>query len=275
MLIAVMAFSTLVLSRASHSNNWAVILSTSKYWFNYRHSANALSIYHILKENGIPDSQIILMLPEDTACDRRNVFPASIFNENGGANLVSDQIEVDYRGDEVTVENFIRVLTGRHHRHTPMSKRLNTDGSSNILVYMTGHGGENFLKFRDKEEIQSQDLADAIKQMEIQGRFNEILLVTDTCEAFSLYKSLYSANVIAVASSDVGESSYSYGYDTNIGNTLIDRFTHFTLKFFQRRGSIKQKIARYVGSLTLSLSSCAIRICAPRPKSPCTLWTGN
>ncbi|MES1919284.1 Nitrogen permease regulator-like 2, variant 3 [Bonamia ostreae] len=209
MLIAVMAFSTLVLSRASHSNNWAVILSTSKYWFNYRHSANALSIYHILKENGIPDSQIILMLPEDTACDRRNVFPASIFNENGGANLVSDQIEVDYRGDEVTVENFIRVLTGRHHRHTPMSKRLNTDGSSNILVYMTGHGGENFLKFRDKEEIQSQDLADAIKQMEIQGRFNEILLVTDTCEAFSLYKSLYSANVIAVASSDVGESSYS------------------------------------------------------------------
>ena len=33
----------------SHNNNWAVIVNTSRYWFNYRHVANALSIYTTVK----------------------------------------------------------------------------------------------------------------------------------------------------------------------------------------------------------------------------------
>jgi glycosylphosphatidylinositol transamidase (GPIT) subunit GPI8 len=58
------------------------------------------------------------------------------------------QLQVDYRGYEVTVENFIRVLTGRLPPSTPRSKRLLSDNRSNILVYMTGHGGDGFLKFQ-------------------------------------------------------------------------------------------------------------------------------
>ena len=49
----------------SHTNNWAVIVDTSRYWFNYRHVSNALSFYHTVKRMGIPDSQIILMLADD------------------------------------------------------------------------------------------------------------------------------------------------------------------------------------------------------------------
>ncbi len=73
--------------------------------------------------------------------------------------------QVDYRGYEVTVENFLRVLTGRHDEAVPKSKRLLSDEGSNVLLYMTGHGGDEFLKFQDAEEIQSRDLADAFAQM--------------------------------------------------------------------------------------------------------------
>ena len=65
----------------------------------------------------------------------------------------------------MTVENFIRVLTGRLPASTPRSKRLLTDDRSNVLVYMTGHGGDGFLKFQDAEEISSIELADAFEQM--------------------------------------------------------------------------------------------------------------
>ena len=51
------------------------------------------------------------------------------------------------------MENFIRLLTGRVPEHTPRSKRLLTDAGSNILIYMTGHGGDGFLKFQDSEEV--------------------------------------------------------------------------------------------------------------------------
>lgn len=77
----------------------------------------------------------------------------------------SFELQVDYRGYEVTVENFLRVLTGRHHPSVPRSKRLLSDEGSNVLLYMTGHGGDEFLKFQDSEEIQSRDLADAFAQM--------------------------------------------------------------------------------------------------------------
>jgi glycosylphosphatidylinositol transamidase (GPIT) subunit GPI8 len=71
----------------------------------------------------------------------------------------------------VTVENFLRVLTGRHGSAVPRSKRLLSDEGSHILLYMTGHGGDEFLKFQDSEELQSHDLADAVKQMKEKHRW--------------------------------------------------------------------------------------------------------
>lgn len=40
---------------------------------------------------------------------------------------------------QVTVENFLRVLTGRLPPSTPRSKRLLSDDRSNILIYLTGN----------------------------------------------------------------------------------------------------------------------------------------
>lgn len=141
--------------------------------------------YRTVKRLGIPDSNIILMLADDAACNSRNRFPGAVFsNPRRNLDLYGDNIEVDYRGYDVTVENLLRVLTGifvyslvdykTHHRHFvtgrvpptyPPSKRLNTDDRSNVFVYMTGHGGNEFLKFQDNEEISAFDLADAFEQM--------------------------------------------------------------------------------------------------------------
>lgn len=42
------------------SNIHAIIVSSSRYWFNYRHAINALGIYEIYRKNGIPNENIIL-----------------------------------------------------------------------------------------------------------------------------------------------------------------------------------------------------------------------
>ena len=66
------------------------------------------------------------------------------------------------------MENFLRVMTGRHAPGVPSNKRLLSDDSrcenlqrrmenvahlmwylcSNVLIYMSGHGGDRFLKVR-------------------------------------------------------------------------------------------------------------------------------
>ncbi len=40
----------------------------------------------------------------------------------------------------------MRVLTGRHGADVPNTKRLLSDSGSNVLVYLTGHGGDEFFK---------------------------------------------------------------------------------------------------------------------------------
>lgn len=117
---------------------------------------------------------------------------------------------------------------------TPRSKRLMTDERSNILVYMTGHGGDEFLKFQDSEEISAYDLADAFQTMWAKKRsascllsgliywalnlrihfyrYNELLFMIDTCQANTMTTKLYSPNILATGSSSKGENSYSVGH---------------------------------------------------------------
>ncbi|KAH6673506.1 peptidase C13 family-domain-containing protein [Halenospora varia] len=231
---------------AEHTSNWAVLVSTSRFWFNYRHLANVLSLYRTVKRLGIPDSQIILMLPDDMACNPRNAFPGTVYsNADRAVDLYGDNIEVDYRGYEVTVENFIRLLTDRVGEEMPRSKRLMTDDRSNILVYMTGHGGNEFLKFQDAEEISAFDLADAFEQMWEKKRYHELLFMIDTCQANTMYTKFYSPNIIATGSSDIDQSSYSHHADNDVGVAVIDRYTYYNLDFLEsqvREPSSKQTL---------------------------------
>uniref|UniRef100_A0A8C6MS62 GPI-anchor transamidase n=1 Tax=Mus spicilegus TaxID=10103 RepID=A0A8C6MS62_MUSSI len=267
--------------RSGHTNNWAVLVCTSRFWFNYRHVANTLSVYRSVKRLGIPDSHIVLMLADDMACNARNPKPATVFShKNMELNVYGDDVEVDYRSYEVTVENFLRVLTGRVPPSTPRSKRLLSDDRSNILIYMTesapatpalafvplgssysarnrtadlpfsaahsqilllkdllsnslSHGGNGFLKFQDSEEITNIELADAFEQMWQKRRYNELLFIIDTCQGASMYERFYSPNIMALASSQVGEDSLSHQPDPAIGVHLMDRYTFYVLEFLE------------------------------------------
>ncbi|CAO1615948.1 unnamed protein product [Sympodiomycopsis kandeliae] len=219
-------------SHVSHTDNWAVLIGASRFWFNYRHMANTLGLYRIVKKLGIPDSQIILMLADDVACDPRNQYAGNVWgDESRELDLYGSEIQVDYKGREVTVENLIRLLTGRHPYSTPSSKRLLSTSTSNVLLYLTGHGGQDFLKFQDSEELGAWDLADAISQMYEKKRYNEMLIIVDTCQANSMYSKIYSPNVIAVGSSKIGQNSYSYHNSPDMGIALIDRFTKHLLNY--------------------------------------------
>ena len=193
-----------------------------------------MSLYRTVKRLGIPDSQILLLLPDDMACNPRNAFPGTVYsNADRRMDLYGENVEVDYRGYEVTVENFIRLLTDRWDEGVPTGKRLGTDEGSNILIYMTGHGGSEFLKFQDSEEISSWDLADAFAQMREKKRYNEMLFMIDTCQANTLYRQFYAPGMIATGSSEEDESSYSHHADNDVGVAVIDRWTYYVLDFLE------------------------------------------
>jgi GPI-anchor transamidase subunit K len=85
---------------------------------------------------------------------------------------------------------------------------------------MTGHGGDEFLKFQDAEEINAFDIADAFEQMWEKRRYHEIFFMIDTCQANTMYSKFYSPNILASGSSELDESSYSVCLkrDTNVAS---------------------------------------------------------
>jgi hypothetical protein len=138
----------------------------------------------------------------------------------------------------VTVESFIRLLTDRLEDDVPRSKRLGSDAGSNVLVYMTGHGGDQFLKFQDSEEIGAWDLADAFGQMWEKKRYHELLFMIDTCQANTMYTHFYSPNIIATGSSALDQSSYSHHADSDVGVAVIDRWTYYILEFLETQVTV-------------------------------------
>ena len=48
-------------SSSRHTNNWLVLVDTSRFCFNYRPVANVLSMHRSVKRLGIPDSQVIVV----------------------------------------------------------------------------------------------------------------------------------------------------------------------------------------------------------------------
>lgn len=58
------------------------------------------------------------MLADDIACNPRNPYPTSVFNDaDQQTNLYDDIVEVDYRGYEVTAGSFLNLFQG----NTPLA----------------------------------------------------------------------------------------------------------------------------------------------------------
>jgi GPI-anchor transamidase subunit K len=246
--------------RSTHSSNHAVIVSSSRYWFNYRHVINALSIYRLIRSNGIPDSNIVLMLADEYAINPRNPLPNQLLpSGRAGPTLYDAGVEIDYRGDDVRVETFLRVLTGRRHPSCADDDRdesdclagqspvLDTDHNSNVLIYLTGHGGDNFFKFQDAEEVLASQLGSALSEMSARGMYRHVLLVADTCQAFTLGDAVSAPNVTVIGSSLRGESSYAHHSDDILGLSVIERYTHALIEFLNGRASSWQQLTLQQG----------------------------
>ncbi|KAL7491249.1 hypothetical protein ACHAWT_001158 [Skeletonema menzelii] len=222
------------LKSGNHTSNVAVIVSSSRYWFNYRHVSNALSIYQLLKRGGITDDNIVLMLADDIPCNMRNPFRGKIFSRGanrGSGDDLMEGVEIDYFGTDVTVDAFLRVLLGRnlpgegetnglHRRSLPKM-----DENTNVMVLLTGHGGDNFFKFQDGEELMSNDIASVFSQMYTMKRYNQILFISDTCQAFTMADEIKVPNVYSVGSSLKGQNSYASHSDPQVGQSVIDRYS--------------------------------------------------
>lgn len=218
-------------------DSWAVILNSSRCWFNYRHTSNALLAYRILRKNGFPRERILLLLADDIASSEKNPIANSVFHrQNQSPNLFDATTEAAFKGKSVNAVAFRQLLLGENTWH-PTSKRLNSGPDSRVLLVMTGHGGKNFFKFQNFEEMEATELAEIFDQMKARKRFKELLLLVDTCQASTMAEFVTTPGVLVVASSGVDEPSFSDLPNSMIQLPAVDRLSRFLHEFQNRQKS--------------------------------------
>jgi GPI-anchor transamidase subunit K len=208
--------------------------------------ANSFSLYHELKTIGFEDDHIIVMNALDSYCDLRNPFPGDIYADNSiqSNSVYNEDMEIDYVGEDVNFQTLYELLSGRYSPYTPLSKRLQTNSNSNVFVFFSGHGGDEFFKFQDFEEISSNDLYVLFYEMKLKGRYNNLLFLVDTCQASTLTEKMVNLpGFISLSSSKKDENSYAYITNNHLGITVIDRFTYSLLQFLRKYSKSKAQLS--------------------------------
>lgn len=212
------------------SANWVVIAAGSSGFANYRHQADACHAYQIALKNGVPESNIILMMQDDVASSSENPFPGKLFNkptENGDAGVdVYDGCKVDYKGSVVTAQLFLDVLTGNKEAVAGKSadgsdKVLGSTSNDRVFVNFVDHGGAGIVAFPNGPYLQAEDLVDTLKTMSKNKQYNQLVFYMEACESGSMFENLLPTdlNMFVTTASNSEESSW--------GTSRIDFFFSF------------------------------------------------
>ena len=219
----------------------AVILSGSRYAFNYRHSAGANAVSALLRSRGVPEQAVLLAVaegargpfaPSPPAIDATDaeVGPphcggdAATRRRRPRARASGGAAALDLRGAAVSAGTLLRALSGRGGGGGGGS------GGGRLLIYLTGHGGDGFLKLSDKGELPGGAVAAALSAALRSGRWSSVTAMLDTCQAATLAEGWAGAGgtpgALALASSVRGEDSLSFGNDAaGVGQALGDGFS--------------------------------------------------
>lgn len=224
---------------------WAVIAALSSGWENYRHQADALRQYQILKKNGVPDDHIILILADDVASAAKNPLPGHVRNQLDGKNLRANA-QVDY-GLTLTADQLADIIQGKTNTSTPTV--VQSTASSNLYIYLAGHGGETGMTINAKNAADGfygsdqalftpKLLRDSLCVLRSENRVRRVFVAVESCYGgvfgdagyFGIESGCNAGTtpllgVTLLSAANVTEVSFAASYDPEVRAWIGDAFS--------------------------------------------------
>lgn len=221
------------------TDQWAVLVQGSVGWYNYRHHADVLNMYQMLKSKGWDDDHIILIMADDIAKNPANKWPGEVRASSDGENLYHD-LKVDYNTDTLTVTDINDIFLGKRSSHLPVV--LPSTAGSNVLVFWSGHGcrtgltdSSNGFKWGENKGVFSDTMfKQMLTTMNSEGRYRKMLLLLEPCFSANMAVTTEGLpGILAIASSAYNEQSFADYHSTELSNWLSDRFTNNIVKLMK------------------------------------------
>lgn len=214
----------------------AVIVGPSRGWTNYRHQADALSIYTLLRKNGVDDDHIILMTFDDVPYTSENPLKGDIHNAPKGQNVRAGA-QVDYSGTNVTAEALKNVLTGNKTDSTQIV--LESNASTDVFVYIASHGSPGKVVFSNGNGMfTTEDFTSVTDSMAENHRYRQMVFFVDTCFGESVATGADAPGIYYLTGAAKNEPSLGAVYDMDIKQWLSDEFTSSVVSTLQAKPDI-------------------------------------
>ena len=190
---------------AAKSDHWAVLVAGSNGYWNYRHQSDICHAYQIMKNNGIPEENIIVFAYDDIANSRNNPFMGKIFNKPNGKDVYAG-CKIDYKGADVNPAKFVEVITGKG-----TGKVLKSDSKSKVFINFSDHGAPGLIAFPSKY-LYAKDFDAALRTMKTQNMFDKLTVYIEACESGSMFDNILdeNINIYATTAANPHESSWAY-----------------------------------------------------------------
>lgn len=200
-------------------NNWAVVVATSDTWANYRHQADALAMYQLLRRHGYDDDHIVLVMEDNLAYNKNNKYPGEIRVRKNGENLYHD-VTVDYHINDITIDDLKHIMLGEKSEKLP--NVISSTANDNVIVFWCGHGNKNELAWGSNNSISGDDVRDILQAMYEQGKYRKMMFSIDACYSGSIGDKCEGIpGIIFVSAANASESSKADEKDNDMGGLWL------------------------------------------------------
>lgn len=205
-------------------DKWALLVASSKDWKNYRHQADILSVYQMIRERGYPDDHIILIMEDDLAQNPKNPFKGEVKTDLAESNLYQN-FDIDYKMSDLTPTDIMNILSGKKNSRTPIV--IESTDKDNILIFWSGHGTQAELCWGDEfMGVRKDMIGNTLRQMAKEKKYRKMLCLIEACYSGSIVKDIQIPGALFITAANDKETSKADNFSNQLGVWMTNRFTY-------------------------------------------------
>ncbi len=247
-------------------DQYALLVHASDGFNNYRHLADVLNVYQLLKRGGMDDEHIILVADRSIADNNYNPEKGVIRTSTDGPDLMQGAL-FDYDAAQLTATDVADILKGK--TSSKLTAVIPPDEGHNVLLYWSGHGRswdqDNCDEFcwRDTNAgagLTKTLLKQTVSEMKQNKGFRKLLMVAEPCYAETVVRGIDGIEgVLAITGANAKEQSWADNWNQTGNFWMADRFTNNLVQAIDTNPDMTYRdLFLYCAQRTLGSHACIV-----------------
>ena len=218
-------------------DHWALVVSPSTTWANYRHQADVLAVYQTLRQHGYDDDHIVLICEDNLANAPENKYPGKVYVENpptpgspfGDDDNVRKNAVVDYHFTDLQMDDIRKIILGDTDGGR-LPQVLRTTAESNLFIFWSGHGADGrgmcWSDGSGSQIFTGERMRGILKELNDRDGYRRCMLAIETCFSGLIGEAIVGLpDVVAITAANTVEPSKADVHNRELGVFLSNAFS--------------------------------------------------